>query len=114
MIMFPRHWGVEEEVSEVVGVDAEPPQKGTRPVVPTGHIRSQLAQSAIHMDRHIAPRVRSGSGQRAGELTSLHASHSGMSGISAQSSETSCMATAVDTRFGIPFDEHCLTTEFFG
>jgi hypothetical protein len=114
MIMFPRHWVVEEDASEVVAVDAEPPQYGTRPTVPRGHMRSQLVQSAIHMERHIAPRVRSGSGHRVGELTSLHRSHSGISGISAHRADTSFIAAAVGTKFGIPFVEHCWTTEPFG
>ena len=114
MIMFPRHWVVRLGESEGVVADAAPPQKGTRPTVPMGHMRSQLAQSAIHMERHIAPRVRSGSGHWVGEFTSLHMSHSGMSGISAHRADTSLIAVAVGTKFGIPFDEHCWTTEPFG
>ncbi len=114
MIMLPRHCVVMGEASEPVPLDAEPPQKGTRPLVPTGHMRSQLAQSAIHMDRHIAPRVRSGSGHMVGELASLHMSHSGMSGISKHRADTSLIATAVETKFCIPFVEHCWTTEFLG
>ena len=115
MIMLPRHWGVEEE--EEAGADsepAEPPQKGTRPTVPTGHMVSQCAQSAIHMDRQMAPRAKSGSGHLVGELASLHRSHSGMSGISAHRAETSLIAVAVGTNFDIPLIEHCRTTEFFG
>ncbi len=112
MIMLPRHWGAEEVVADAE--PAEPPQKGTRPTVPTGHMVSQRAQSAIHMDRQIAPRAKSGSGHLVGELASLHKSHSGMSGISVHSAETSLIAVAVGTSFGIPLIEHCWTTEFFG
>ncbi len=112
MIMFPRHWVV--VVEEDDDVDAEPPQKGTRPTVPTGHMVSQWAQSDIHMDRQIAPRAKSGSGHLVGELTSLHKSHSGMSGISVHRAVTSLIAVAVGTSFEIPLIEHCWTTEFFG
>jgi hypothetical protein len=114
MIMFPRHWVVEvAAASEEAPADADPPQKGTRPAVPTGHMASQCAQSAIHMDRQMAPRARSGSGHLVGELASLQRSHSTMVGISVHRAETSLMAVAVGTRFGIPV-VHCITTEFFG
>jgi hypothetical protein len=112
MIIFPRHWGV-----EVVDADAEPaglPQKGTRPAVPTGHMVSQCTQSAIHMDRQIALRAKSGSGHLVSELESLHKSHSGMSGISVHRAVTSLIAVSVGTSFEIPLVEHCWTTEFFG
>ncbi len=113
MIMLPRHWVV-VGVVEGEAADAEPPQKGTRPTVPTGHMDSQRAQSAIHMDRQIAPRANSGSGHWAGELTSLHKSHSGMSGISVQRAETSLIAVAVGTSLDIPLMEHCWTADVVG
>ena len=120
MIMLPRHCVVvvvpvtrggsaPPDVEEEGGRD-DPPQNGTSPKVPTGHMDSQWAQSDIHIDRHMALRAKSGSGQRAGELASLHKSHSGISGISWHRFVTSCMAVAVGTRFRMPGTEHCLTT----
>ena len=112
MIMLPRHWGAGEAAADAEA--AEPPQKGTRPTVPTGHMASQCAQSDIHMDRQMAPRAKSGSGHLDGVFGSLHRSHSGMSGISVHRAETSLIAVAVGTSFDIPLIEHCWTTEVFG
>ena len=108
--MLPLHCVVTSEAEDAL--DADPPQKGTSPTAPTGHMLCQRSQRSIHMDKQIALRAKSGSGQRDGDEASVHRLHSGMSGISWHKAVASCMAAAEETRLGIPGVVHCCTTEF--
>ncbi len=110
MIMLPLHCVVRSVEEDAL--DADPPQKGTRPATPTGHMLCQRSQSVIHMDKQIALRAKRGSGQRDVDAASGHRLHSGMSGISWQRAVTSCLALEEETRPGTPGIVHCCTTEF--